>query len=54
MIYDDASAQKLQRLTRTAICLGILTVLGGVAISYIAYRTNWNTAPSSSQWNSYH
>jgi hypothetical protein len=54
MINDDASAQKLQRLTRTAICLGILTVLGGVAIDYIAYRTSWNTTPSSSQWNSHH
>lgn len=53
MIYDDASAQKLQRLTRTAIRLGILTVLGRVAIGDIAYRTSWNITPSSLQWHSH-
>jgi len=47
MIYDDASVQKLQRLTRIAICFGILIVLGSVAIGYSAYRTSWDTTLSS-------
>ncbi len=42
-----SSAQRLRRLTRTALFLGILTVLGSSAVGYIAYRTSWNATLAS-------